>query len=52
MKPAGEWNHMEITADKAIVKVALNGETRGDGPRQVHRARQEHRRLKDQFEKA
>jgi hypothetical protein len=27
MKPAGEWNHMEITANKAIVKVALNGET-------------------------
>lgn len=26
MKPAGEWNHMEITANKGIVKVALNGE--------------------------
>jgi hypothetical protein len=27
MKKAGEWNHMEITADKAMVKVILNGET-------------------------
>ena len=27
MKPAGEWNHIEITADKAIVKVALNDES-------------------------
>jgi Domain of Unknown Function (DUF1080) len=25
-KPAGEWNHIEITADKAIIKVVLNGE--------------------------
>lgn len=27
MKPAGEWNHMEITCDKSRIKVALNGET-------------------------
>ena len=27
MKPAGEWNHMEITCDKNKIKVALNGET-------------------------
>ena len=27
MKPAGEWNHMEITCDKSKIKVALNGET-------------------------
>jgi hypothetical protein len=26
MKPAGEWNHMEITCDKSKIKVALNGE--------------------------
>jgi hypothetical protein len=26
MKPAGEWNHIEITADKNVIKVALNGE--------------------------
>jgi hypothetical protein len=26
MKPAGEWNHMEITADGPTVKVVLNGE--------------------------
>jgi hypothetical protein len=25
MKPAGEWNHIEITADKNLVKVVLNG---------------------------
>jgi len=25
-KPAGEWNHIEITADKNIIKVVLNGE--------------------------
>lgn len=24
-KPAGEWNHIEITADRNLVKVALNG---------------------------
>jgi hypothetical protein len=24
-KPAGEWNHIEITADKNLVKVVLNG---------------------------
>ena len=27
MKPAGEWNHMEITCDRSRIKVALNGET-------------------------
>jgi len=27
MKPAGEWNHMEITCDQSKIKVALNGET-------------------------
>ena len=27
MKPAGEWNHMEITCDKNHLKVALNGES-------------------------
>jgi sialate O-acetylesterase len=27
MKPAGEWNQIEITADKARVKIVLNGET-------------------------
>ena len=26
MKPAGEWNHIEITADKSKVKVVLNGQ--------------------------
>jgi len=26
MKPAGEWNHMEITCDKNKIKVELNGE--------------------------
>jgi len=26
MKPAGEWNHMEITCDKNKISVALNGE--------------------------
>ena len=26
MKPAGEWNHVEITADKSKVKVVLNGQ--------------------------
>lgn len=26
-KPAGEWNHMEITCEKAKIKVVLNGET-------------------------
>ena len=25
-KPAGEWNHVEITADKNIIKVVLNGQ--------------------------
>ena len=25
-KPAGEWNHIEITADKNVIKVNLNGE--------------------------
>jgi len=25
-KPAGEWNHIEITADKNIIKVVFNGE--------------------------
>jgi len=25
MKPAGEWNHIEITADKNVIRVALNG---------------------------
>ncbi|HEY1378851.1 MAG TPA: DUF1080 domain-containing protein [Gemmataceae bacterium] len=25
-KPAGEWNHCEITADKNVIKVVLNGE--------------------------
>lgn len=27
VKPAGEWNHMEIACDKSRIKVALNGET-------------------------
>lgn len=27
MKPAGEWNHLEITANGAKVAIALNGET-------------------------
>jgi hypothetical protein len=26
MKPAGEWNHMEITCDRSLISVALNGE--------------------------
>jgi hypothetical protein len=26
MKPAGEWNHIEITCDKSRIDVALNGE--------------------------
>jgi hypothetical protein len=26
MKPTGEWNHIEITADKNLVKVVLNGQ--------------------------
>ena len=26
MKPAGEWNHMEITCDKNIIAVVLNGQ--------------------------
>lgn len=26
MKPAGEWNHIEITCDKSIIKVVLNCE--------------------------
>lgn len=26
MKPAGEWNHIEITCDKNRIKVVLNGE--------------------------
>ena len=32
MKPVGEWNHIEITCDKSLVEVALNGErvTRAD----------------------
>jgi len=27
MLPVGEWNHIEITCDKAVIEVALNGET-------------------------
>jgi len=27
MKPAGEWNRAELTADKSRVKIVLNGET-------------------------
>ena len=30
MKPAGEWNHIEITCDKSKIKVALNGEAIAD----------------------
>jgi len=30
MKPAGEWNHIEITCDKNKIKVALNGEAIAD----------------------
>ncbi|HVE42853.1 MAG TPA: DUF1080 domain-containing protein [Planctomycetota bacterium] len=30
MKPAGEWNHIEITCDKNKIKVALNGESIAD----------------------
>ena len=26
MKPAGEWNHIEITCDRNIIRVVLNGE--------------------------
>ena len=26
MKPAGEWNHLEITCDQSRIQVALNGE--------------------------
>ena len=26
MKPAGEWNHIEITCDKSRIEVALNGD--------------------------
>ena len=26
MKPAGEWNHIEITADRNVIKVVLNGQ--------------------------
>ena len=26
MKPAGEWNHIEITCDRNLIEVALNGE--------------------------
>jgi hypothetical protein len=26
MKPAGQWNHVEITADKNVIKVVLNGQ--------------------------
>jgi hypothetical protein len=26
MKPAGEWNHMEITCDRNAIEVSLNGE--------------------------
>jgi Domain of Unknown Function (DUF1080) len=26
MKPAGEWNHMEVTCNKGVIDVALNGE--------------------------
>jgi hypothetical protein len=27
MKPVGEWNHMEITCDKNLIQVKLNGKT-------------------------
>jgi len=30
MKPAGEWNHIEITCDKNKIKVVLNGEAIAD----------------------
>ena len=30
MKPAGEWNHIEITCDKNKIKVVLNGESIAD----------------------
>ena len=30
MKPAGEWNHIDITCDKNKIKVALNGESIAD----------------------
>jgi hypothetical protein len=26
VKPSGEWNHCEVTADKNVIKVVLNGE--------------------------
>jgi hypothetical protein len=26
MKPAGEWNHIEITCDRSLIEVVLNGE--------------------------
>jgi Domain of Unknown Function (DUF1080) len=26
MRPAGEWNHMEITCRDAVIEVVLNGE--------------------------
>ena len=26
MKPAGEWNHIEITCNKALIAIVLNGE--------------------------
>jgi hypothetical protein len=26
MKPAGEWNHLEITCDRNLISVAVNGE--------------------------
>jgi hypothetical protein len=30
MKPAGEWNHIEITCDNSKIKVVLNGESIAD----------------------
>jgi hypothetical protein len=30
-KPAGEWNHYEITVDEGVITVKLNGETTVDG---------------------
>ena len=26
MKPVGEWNHLEITSDKNVIDIELNGE--------------------------
>jgi hypothetical protein len=26
MKPAGEWNHIEITCNQSVIDVVLNGE--------------------------